>query len=522
MTSYPVEDILNPRVFIYSSNTDALVLQTPTSETRLRFYNDRVSPNSTTSGYLMSYSNEHFTVSKDENLIALYTIDQNRAQVTVPGRVSTKRLEIASPDSIDTKKSIVLADFNYSSPTQFVGMGYTNARLEFQIPATANQFAFLTGADAYSSYELMRIQRSSTGITQIGIGTTVISSNTTALQIAGNIVVQGDIAFNDSKYVQRNPDTGLISTEQLPQNILLLNSNNKIDQSFIPPVFSDFQYLRAQKNVGIGTRRPLQKLHVNGSTYITDRIGIGASNPISRVHAYEDASPNPTIVSYNNASGSLFRGYQNSNVILDVSSGVGIGTTIVNGKKLRVIGTSDFSDTMTCQTVQSTYVITDRFTIPNVLYQEVIDNGDTVLRNEVPVIFNNRISMNQVYSSTPLNPNIIFQNTTVTVNGNIVCSGDILKPSDTQIKTNIERISDALSKIERIGGYTYNMQRTGSRSVGVLAQEVISVLPEAVHTVSVDDANIMSVSYDAITGLLVECVRELHSELKAIKAHIGM
>jgi len=89
--------------------------------------------------------------------------------------------------------------------------------------------------------------------------------------------------------------------------------------------------------------------------------------------------------------------------------------------------------------------------------------------------------------------------------------------SDERLKQDIETIADALTKVETMRGVTY--LRNGIREIGVVAQEVERVVPEVVHTED-GEYGYKSVSYGNMVGLLIEAVKELSAEVKALKAQI--
>ena len=98
--------------------------------------------------------------------------------------------------------------------------------------------------------------------------------------------------------------------------------------------------------------------------------------------------------------------------------------------------------------------------------------------------------------------------------GSFTATGDITAYSDESLKTNIQTIDNALDRVEAVRGVTFDRIEDGSTSTGVVAQELLEVLPEAVHT----DANgVHSVAYGNITGLLIEAVKELSAEVKELK-----
>ncbi|MFN7041663.1 MAG: tail fiber domain-containing protein [Acidovorax temperans] len=105
------------------------------------------------------------------------------------------------------------------------------------------------------------------------------------------------------------------------------------------------------------------------------------------------------------------------------------------------------------------------------------------------------------------------QNYTWDSNGNFQATGNITAYSDIRLKTDLTKITDALSKVSRLNGYTYTRKDTGQRQTGVVAQEVQEVLPEAV----IDNGEHLAVAYGNLVGLLIEAIKELKSEVDQLK-----
>ena len=103
--------------------------------------------------------------------------------------------------------------------------------------------------------------------------------------------------------------------------------------------------------------------------------------------------------------------------------------------------------------------------------------------------------------------------TTLTLTGNFVASGDITAFSDKRLKSNVQKIESPLSKVLAISGYSYNRRDipTNTRSMGVLAQDVQKVIPEAVVP---QGSGLLSVSYNGLVALLIEAVKELNAKLE--------
>ena len=108
-------------------------------------------------------------------------------------------------------------------------------------------------------------------------------------------------------------------------------------------------------------------------------------------------------------------------------------------------------------------------------------------------------------------------NSNISVLNNIYLKGTILSISDCNLKTNITKIENPLEKIETISGYTYKRKDTGNLETGLIAQEVIKILPEVINYNT--DSN-YTISYGNMAGILVECIKELNEKIKLLNNRI--
>ena len=113
--------------------------------------------------------------------------------------------------------------------------------------------------------------------------------------------------------------------------------------------------------------------------------------------------------------------------------------------------------------------------------------------------------------------------------------------SDRRLKYNIRIIDGALNKVNQISGVTFQSNEEAAKygytdtktQVGVIAQEIEAVLPEAVVPAPFDigqnedgteysksGQNYKTVQYEKIVPLLIEAIKELKAELDAIKEKI--
>jgi len=99
------------------------------------------------------------------------------------------------------------------------------------------------------------------------------------------------------------------------------------------------------------------------------------------------------------------------------------------------------------------------------------------------------------------------------LSGSFTATGNITAYSDLRLKSNIEVIDDALAKVMSLRGVTFDMNE--ERSTGVIAQELETVLPEAVR--DNDVSGMKSVAYGNIVGLLVEAIKELSAKVEQLE-----
>lgn len=117
---------------------------------------------------------------------------------------------------------------------------------------------------------------------------------------------------------------------------------------------------------------------------------------------------------------------------------------------------------------------------------------------------------------------ILDQNNNSSFPGSITASGNVTAFSDARLKDNITKIPDALNKLNQLKGVTFNRIDTNDkdkRYVGLIAQDVQSVMPEAVN-VNDDEINTLSVDYQGLVGLLVESIKELKAEIDVLKEKV--
>jgi hypothetical protein len=126
--------------------------------------------------------------------------------------------------------------------------------------------------------------------------------------------------------------------------------------------------------------------------------------------------------------------------------------------------------------------------------------------------------------------------TGINVKGNIAATGGVLSfYSDERLKTVVSGIDNPVEKLMKINAFKYvpndlakslGIYNTNTTEVGVSAQDVNEILPEVVslaacdreildngQTVSKSGENYLTVSYQRMVPLLIECIKELSDEI---------
>lgn len=120
------------------------------------------------------------------------------------------------------------------------------------------------------------------------------------------------------------------------------------------------------------------------------------------------------------------------------------------------------------------------------------------------------------------------------VNGTVNCT-TVNQSSDRDLKDNIKPIENARAGLAKMGGYTYTLKKDGMPYAGVIAQEVMDVVPEAVSTFEdyehlagptqdgeelVGRQRFFQVDYGAIAAYAVQVCKEQEEELVSLRSEL--
>ena len=106
------------------------------------------------------------------------------------------------------------------------------------------------------------------------------------------------------------------------------------------------------------------------------------------------------------------------------------------------------------------------------------------------------------------------------MSGNLTMAGNVTAFSDVRIKAEIETIDSALDKVIQLRGVTYirtDKDAPGGKQMGVIAQEMLEVIPEVVNQ---DASGMYNVSYGNLAGLFIEAIKEQQLQIEDLKLQI--
>ena len=108
----------------------------------------------------------------------------------------------------------------------------------------------------------------------------------------------------------------------------------------------------------------------------------------------------------------------------------------------------------------------------------------------------------------------LTENASLDPYGNMTAN-NFFSVSDERYKKNISTIVDAGSLLKQIRGVRFDWMRDGSHDIGVIAQEVYKVIPEAIVSTN---TNMLTVAYTKIIPLLIETIKDLQKRVELLES----
>ena len=256
-------------------------------------------------------------------------------------------------------------------------------------------------------------------------------------------------------------------------------------------------YKDASGNVGIGTSSPSYKLEVNSGSN-SYGVSFSATSAANSLLAFRDSSTT-SIGPFVGSSGNNLvfgRGGVAEYARIDSSGNLLVGTTSTSGSgKFTVLSSS--SATWNGMAITAS-AASGNGSYPSLEYY----NNANARKGYVAL----DVSQTRIYVVCNESGGVYLTsaNTSWTAN------------SDERKKDIIEPITDAANKVSKLRAIIgkYKTDKEGTRRSFLIAQDVQSVLPEAVDATNPDD---LGVQYTDVIPLLVAAITELKAELDALK-----
>jgi hypothetical protein len=311
-------------------------------------------------------------------------------------------------------------------------------------------------------------------------------------------------------------------------------------------------------NVGIGTSSPGSypyggKLNVNGDISSSGgKIGWGITDAFT---------------AYGNSIAHYGMSWSNGSIPVAISGYYGVGFFTTGSEKMRIdplgnvaIGTTipsaklDVTDSMSNPTVRIAYVPMSGYGGGGNIdivggYSDYVSgaiswkNGTTV-QGQIDYNGGNRLmtltsqyymdfrtlSMSRMYINSMGYVGIGTTSPmyTLHVNGSVAGTSAYINLSDERYKKDILPIENALDKVLSLNGVTFNWNKEfnpetnldDTNHIGLIAQEVEKVIPQAVSTAS-DDNQTKSVAYSDLVPVLIEAIKEQQKQIEELKKLIN-
>ena len=394
----------------------------------------------------------------------------------------------------------------------------TGVSNETAISLSALGYSGATNADAYGSFNI----KANTGATEaIGSGETITftDSGATTVTRSGNTI---DISSVNTEYT--------VGDGGLSQNNFTNALKTKLDGVAAGANVTSFVVTGG----GFGTGHGNQTINKDDTITFNGAAGMRVIQSGSSFSFINDSPHVATHLGINGGTNSReITSSTGNNVTIPEATGSDAGLmSAAMHDKLDTIATSadnygswqfDTSSNGSNETVTSGDVV--RFAASTGM--QVSHSGDTItFTNTSPNVSTTRGNLN-IDTGDNVQFNGVGAGTSAS-SGQVRASGDIIAyASDDRLKDKKGNIENALDKVVELNGFHFNWNNKTSEwgpsydinrnMVGVSAQEVEKVLPEAVHD-SPADSEYKTVQYEKLVPLLIESIKELKSEIEELKS----
>lgn len=166
------------------------------------------------------------------------------------------------------------------------------------------------------------------------------------------------------------------------------------------------------------------------------------------------------------------------------------------------------------------------FSFDTILAESSFNGTNGVIVDKTGITINVRLDATKITLGSSINlkvPTVV--NSTLSASGNITCAQDIIayaSLSDERLKNDLVKLENPLTTVSVLNGYEFTFNNdapdhlANKKSYGLIAQEVEKVLPYAVDQ---RPSGFKGVDYEKVIPLLVECIKELKTEIDILKCN---
>jgi hypothetical protein len=267
----------------------------------------------------------------------------------------------------------------------------------------------------------------------------------------------------------------------------------------------------------------------NGSTFNVT-VNTGSAATVSTASLLTTASINLNTITFTKGDSSTFNITVNTGSAITVSTASLLTTASISTNILTF--TKGDGSTFPVTITSSSYAVSSSYAtnaggVGNAITNNTNDyiltaTGGTTINGEGNLRFDG--SALKVTGSVAISSSLAVGNITPSATvGRIDASNDVVaySTSDIRLKENIIPILNPISKIEAIGGYTFDwkpehkdLHGFEGHDIGVIAQEIEVIMPEVVTT---RDSGYKAVKYEKLVPLLIEAIKDLQKQVDELK-----